>query len=123
MHRDQNFAGVQTDNMGREFPGPCNGFFFKIVAKTEVAHHFEKRVMPRGIADIFKIVMFAASTNAALGRGRPRVAGVGFAKERILKLIHPCISKQQRRVVVRHQGTRRHDAMAFRLVKVEESIT
>ena len=123
MHRDEDFTGVQAHNIGSELPGPSNGFFFEVVTKTEVAHHLEKRVMTRGIAHIFKIVVFAAGANTTLGRSRARVPRIGLAKKRILELIHSCVRKQQRRIVIRHQGTRGYDAMAFGLVKVEESIT
>ncbi len=79
MNRDQNFTGVQTHDIRSEFPGPGDGFFFEVVTKTEVAHHFKKGVMTRGITHIFKIVVFAACTNTALGRRCSRVARVGFA--------------------------------------------
>ncbi len=45
-------------------------FALEIVAEAEVAQHLEKRVMPRGVADVLQIVVLAARTHAALSAGR-----------------------------------------------------
>ena len=122
MHGDENFAGIQTHYLCRKFPSPSDGFLFEIIAETEIAHHFKKGVVTGGVAHVLKIVMLAAGTHAALSRGRSLVARIRLAQQRVFELIHASIGKQQRRVVIGHQGTGWNDAMPFGLIEVQKSV-
>ena len=77
---------------------------FEIIAKTEIAQHLEKSVVPGGIADVFKVIVLAAGANAALRRRSARIRACIFACEDILKLHHARVGKQQSRIVSGHQG-------------------
>ena len=61
-------AGIKANGICGELPSPGNGFFLEVVTKTEIAQHFEKGVMPRGIADIVEVIVLAASPHALLRR-------------------------------------------------------
>ena len=43
VNADVEFVGRHTQHFGQVFPGPINGFFFKIIAERKVAQHFKKR--------------------------------------------------------------------------------
>ena len=51
---------------GQELPGKANGIVLEIIAKAEVAQHFEESVVACGVTDVFQIIVFAASTHTAL---------------------------------------------------------
>ena len=59
------FAG-NGEILGDQFPRPGNGFFLKVVAKGEVAEHFEERVMAGGAAHLLEVVVLAARAHALL---------------------------------------------------------
>ena len=50
----------------QELPGIANSLTLKIITKTKVTQHFKESVMPCGITDVFKIIMFAARTHTTL---------------------------------------------------------
>ena len=77
----------------------------EIIAKTEIAQHFKKRMVTGSVTYIFQVVMLAARTHTALAGCRPDVFALLTAQERVLKLHHPRIGKQQGRVVAWNQGT------------------
>ena len=64
MHRDEKFCFRHLENFRDEFPGERNRVFLEIIAEREIPHHLEKRMVPRGIADIVEIVMLAAGAHA-----------------------------------------------------------
>ena len=51
---------------GNEIPREMDRFALEVVAEAEIAEHLEKRVMPRGVADVLEIVVLAAGAHAAL---------------------------------------------------------
>ena len=82
-----------------------NRFLFEILAKTEITQHFKKRMVPRGVADIFQIFVLATRTNTTLrGRGTG-IATLVAAQKDIFELHHASIGKQQGGVVAGHQRT------------------
>ena len=64
----QTFFG-QLVHLGQQLPGPFQRFALEIVAKRPVAEHFEKGVVPRGVAHVFQIIVFATGAQAGLHRG------------------------------------------------------
>ena len=115
----QAFFG-QLPDLGQQLPGPADGVLLEVVAKTEVAQHLEKRVMPRGVTDLIQIVVLATGAHAALARHRPRVAAFVAAQKHILELHHARVGEQQGRIVARHQRAGGHDLVSLRLEKLEE---
>jgi hypothetical protein len=66
IDRGRQLVGGEAPFLGEQ--GPCmdNCLFLEIVAKGEVPQHLEEGVMPRGIADIIKIVVLAPGAHAFL---------------------------------------------------------
>src|SRR5690606_32401691 len=95
----------QAIDLGEQSPGMVNCLALEIIAKTEVAEHFKKRVVTRRIADVFQIVVLAPDTQTALRGSRPRVGALVLAGEYILELHHAGVGEQQGRIIARHQRT------------------
>src|ERR1039457_2969001 len=98
-----------------------NCLAFEIIAETEIAEHLEKRVVPRGVAHIFEIVVLAAGAQAALRSRGTRVVSNLFAEKQILELDHAGIREQQRWVVAGDERTRRHYCVAVLAEKLQET--
>ena len=64
----------QFQHASEEGPGEVDRVFLEIVAKAEVAEHFEKRVVTGGVADVFQVVVLATGAHAFLAADR---AGIG----------------------------------------------
>jgi len=111
---------VEPDHLGQKRPGEPDGVFLEVVAKREVAEHFEKGVMPGGTADIFQVVVLAADTQALLRRGGPLVPGFILAQKHLLELDHAGVGKQQRRVLARNERRGRDHGMPIFRVEVQK---
>ncbi|EJK90166.1 hypothetical protein UUU_32860 [Klebsiella pneumoniae subsp. pneumoniae DSM 30104 = JCM 1662 = NBRC 14940] len=108
---------------GQQFPRVFDGILLEVIAKAEVAQHFKEGVVTRGVTDVFQIVVFTTRTHATLCGGRTRIITFVETKEDILELVHPCIGKQQGRIVVRHQGAAGNYLMSLAMEKVEKRLT
>ena len=64
MHRHPQPVPVEREDAGDELPRPGDRVLLRIAAETEVAEHFEQRLVARGIADVFEIVVLAAGAHA-----------------------------------------------------------
>ena len=102
----------QAEFLGHQFPRQFDRAILEIVAEREIAEHLEKRVMPRGVADIVEIVVLAAGAHAFLRGGGAHIGALLDTGEDVLELHHAGIGEHQRRVVARHQRRRRHDLVA-----------
>ena len=60
----------------------------EIVAEAEVAEHLEEGVMPRGVADIFQVVVLAAGTHATLAAHGAHIVALLATEEAVLELVH-----------------------------------
>ena len=76
---DEQLVLGQAEILDDQFPGEFDGLLLEIIAKGEIAEHFEKRVMARGIADIVEVVVLAAGAHAFL-RGRRADIGRVFRR-------------------------------------------
>src|SRR5829696_1558805 len=59
---------IEFQNIDQQLPGVLDRVFLEVVAKGKITEHLEERVMPRGLADLVKIVVLAAGTHALLRR-------------------------------------------------------
>ena len=75
--------------------------------------------MPRGIADIVQIIMFAARPHAFLRCRRPLVIARLNAGKQVFELHHPGIGEHQRRVIARHEGGRGHNLVPVARKEIE----
>ena len=101
-------------------PGELDGAFLEVIAEREIAEHFEKSVVTRGIADIVEVVVLAAGAHAFLRRGRAHIGPLFQAGEDVLELHHAGIGEHQGRVVARHERRRRHDLVPLARKIAEE---
>jgi hypothetical protein len=90
--------------LGDELPRKANRVALEVVAEREVAEHLEERVVARGVADLFQIVVLSARPYTLLhSRGPLRSTRWALlSKEDFLELDHSGIGEHQRRVVTRH---------------------
>ena len=100
--------GIQSKCSSEQFPSPRNGFFFEVITKGPIPKHLEKSMVIDVVSNIFKIVVLSTSANAFLRIDCARVWPSSSTKKDILELIHPRIRKEQRGIVVWHDGTSLH---------------
>ncbi len=122
VHRDPQLVFRQAVDAGQQFPGVVDRLFFEIIAKREIAEHFKKRMVARGIADVFQVVVLAAGAHAALRGGRARIAALVVAEEHILELHHAGVGEQQGRIVARHQARGTDDGVLLRFKEFKELV-
>src|SRR5215216_2370175 len=79
--------------------------------------------MPCCVTDIVEIIMLPAGAHAFLCGHGPAVRASLQPREHVLELHHPGIGEHERRVVARHERTRRHDLMASFAEKFEKTRT
>ena len=108
---DEQLVLRQAEFLGDQVPGQLDRPLLEVIAEREIAEHLEKGVMPRGVADVFQVVVLAAGAHAFLRGGGALIRALLDAGEDVLELHHPGIGEQQGRVVARHQRARRHDGV------------
>ena len=121
VNGDPQAALRQAQRASEEVPGEVNGVALEVVAEAEVAQHFEKGMVPRGVADVFQVVVLATGANTALARGGAGIATHVLAKEAVLELHHAGVREQQGWVVAGNQRTGRDDRMPLLAEEIEEA--
>ena len=61
---------LQPDDFRQKLPGPVDGFILEVVTEGEVAQHFKKGTVTRGLSDVFDITgadTLLAGTNPPSG--------------------------------------------------------
>ena len=111
----------QAEFFGDQFPGPGNGIVFEIVAEREVAEHFKKRVVADGIADVVKVVVFAAGTDGFLRCGCAGIVAFFIAGKDMFELHHAGVGKHQGRVIIRNQRRGRDNFMVVFCEVIQKS--
>ena len=102
------FGLVNLVHLREQLPGPIDGLFLEVVAKTPVAQHLEHGVVPAVVAHGFQVVVLAAHTEALLGvRGSGELGGA-VAQENVLELVHARIGEHERGVILDDHGGRGH---------------
>jgi hypothetical protein len=122
VHRDPQPIGRQVVHLDQQFPGVADGVKLEVVAEGEIAEHFEESMVARGVADVFEVVVLATGANAFLRRRRAQVGPLVETEEDVLELVHAGVGEQQRRVGMRHQGTRSDNLVAFGGEELEELV-
>ena len=102
------FRRLEPEMLGQKRPRKANRQIFAIIAKAPVAEHFEKRQVSPVLADFVEVVVLATRANALLHARGALVTAHLVAQKHFLKLVHPRIGKQQRRVVSRNHRRTRH---------------
>ena len=63
---DAQLVFVDAEITGQQFPAKGDRIGFEIIAKAEIAQHFEKRMVACRVADIVQIIVLAARPHAFL---------------------------------------------------------
>src|ERR1700674_89903 len=105
-----------------QLPGVGDGFLLEVVAEGKIAEHLEEGVVGLREADVFEVIVLAASAHAFLCRGGARVVAFLEAEEDILELVHPGVGKQQRGIPVRDERAAADTAMPLALKKAQECL-
>ena len=100
---DQQLVGGKAVFTGDEVPRVLDRDILEVVAEGEIAEHFEKGVVARGIADVFEVVVLTARADALLRGDGPLIGALLLPEEQVLELHHPGVGEHERRVVARHQ--------------------
>ena len=108
MHGNPELFRRQAQVAGKKLPGEAYRLALEIIPEAEIAEHFKKGVVARGVAHIFQVVVLAAGAHAALAAGRAHIGPRISAEEGVLELVHARVGEQQRRVVGGHQRATRH---------------
>ena len=103
---------------GQKLPGPADGVSLEVVAKAEVAEHFERGEMTE-VANFFDI----AGTKRTLDRGHAGSRRLLFAHEVRLELLHPRAREHRRWVADGHQRPGREQLMPAILEELQERFT
>ena len=109
-----------TIDLGQQLPSPINGLLLEVVAKGPVAEHLEHCVVVGVVSNLLKVVVLTRHTQTLLGVGSAGILALGIAKEDVLKLVHTCVGKHQRGVVLYHHRSRGHDGVALALKEFQE---
>ena len=118
---DRQAGWVEAPDLGQQRPRLLDRLRLEVVAEREVAEHLEKGVVACGVADVVEIVMLAAGADALLRRHGGRVGTRLEAGEDVLERHHAGVDEHQRRIVLRHQRGRRHDAVPGAAEEVEKA--
>lgn len=116
---DPEFVSGKFQFLRAEIPGPCNGVFFEIIAKGEVAEHLEESVVAGRAADIFKVVVLAGNTQADLCRGGAVISAVFLTGEAFLELDHAGVGEEESGVVRGNKRSGSDDGMTALLKEFE----
>ena len=96
---------IQLQHINEILPGHVDGALLEVVAKRPVAQHLKHRVVIRVVAHLLQVVVLAADAEALLGIGTAARFRVACAKDDVLPLVHTCIRKHQRGVILDdHRG-------------------
>ena len=105
---NEQLLGIEPPLLGQQRPRMVDRLFLEIVAKAEIAEHFEERMVARRVADIVEIVVLSACAHAFLRARRARRRRRFKACESVLERHHARIDEHQRGIAERHQGCARH---------------
>ena len=64
---------IELELVDQQVPGKLDRVFLEIIAERKIPEHLEKRLMPRGLADLVQVVMLAAGAHAFLRRAGAHV--------------------------------------------------
>ncbi len=122
IDRHPQALGRQAIDLDQQLPGVADRVELEVVAEREVAEHFKKGVVTRGVADVFEVVVLAAGTNAFLRSRRAQVRPLVETEKNVLELVHAGVGEQQRRIGMWHQRTRGDDLVAFGGEELQELV-
>lgn len=104
---------VQFQYFRQEFPCPGNSFLLEIIAKGEIAQHFEESMVAGGMAYVFNI----AGTDTLLAGGHSVTGWFHLPCEIGLQRRHAGTNEQKTGVILRDKRETLQSQMAFLIFK------
>ena len=98
-NRDRESLGVEPELIDEKLPREIDGFFLEVIAEREVPKHLEERVVTRGYADVFEVVVLATGADTLLNGRRPAIVAGFESEEDVLEVVHPRVHEQERGIV------------------------
>ena len=114
---------VDLVDFGKELPRPVYRLFLEIVPEAPVAEHLEHGVVVGVVPDFFEVVVLAAHSQTFLRICRSRVRGLGVAQEDVLELVHSGVGEHQRRVILDHHRSGRHDGVSLGCEEIQKFLS
>ncbi len=113
VNRCQQTGFINSKPVSQQVPRIWDRLGFEIIAKAEIAQHFEKCMVACGITDIVQVVVFAPRPHAFLRRCCAGIVAFFQSGETVFKLNHARIGKHQCRVIARHQRAGIHNLVTL----------
>ena len=115
--------GIDPVNLGKQFPGPVNGFGLEVIAEAPVAEHLEHRMVIGIVSYFLEVIVFAAHAEALLTVGGTAHLRHRIPQEDVLELVHTSVGEHQGRVIFYHHRSGRDDGMPFGFEVVKKFLT
>ena len=110
---------IQSHYLSQKLPGPCNGFFLKIISKREISQHLKEGTVTCGFTDVLDI----AGTDTLLTGGDSASWRNLLSCKIWLQRRHTGIDDQQAVVIMRYQRKTLHCQMILALKKLQEHLS
>ena len=91
---------IQLEHINQILPSHIDGALLEVVAEAPVAEHLEHGVVICIVANFLEVVVLTANTQALLGIRSTAWLWVASTQNDIFPLVHTCIRKHQRWVVL-----------------------
>ena len=114
---------VNLQHIHNVLPSPRNRLLLEVVTKRPVAQHLKHRVVIGVVSHLLQVIMLAAHTQTLLRVRLPPALRCSITQDNVLKLIHACIRKHQRRVVLHDHGSRWHNQVLLAFKELFERLT
>ena len=108
----------QTNNLGQEFPAPCDCFLLKVVTEGEIAQHFEISAVAGGLTDVLNV----AGTDALLAGAYTAAGRLHLTGKVGLHGCHAGVDQQQRGIVLGNQGKAGQAQMILALKELQKHL-
>ena len=119
---DHEILGLETDSFRQQGPGMLDRLLFEVIAKREIAEHFEERVMSRGSTHVFEIIVLAGDTHAFLRGRRTNVVASLLTEQGPLERHHARVHEHQGRIRLWQKRVARHTPMAPLLEEAKKNL-
>ena len=97
---DIKVGGVEVQHVYEIFPSIVDGSLLEVVTEAPVAEHLEHRVVVGIVSHLLQVVVLTADAQTLLRVAATTRIGILGAKDDVFPLVHTCICKHQRRVVL-----------------------
>ena len=110
---DIEVLGIELEHIHQVFPCHIDGSLLEVIAKGPVAQHLKHGMVISIVSHLFQVVMLSTHTKALLAVCPAAWFRIAGAQDDILPLIHTCVGKHQRGVILDNHRSRRYNGMSL----------